>query len=50
VYSMSDLPTQVRAADVFKVSLVTLALAAVATIYPAWRASRTMPAEALRHD
>jgi lipoprotein-releasing system permease protein len=50
VYSMSELPTQVRAADVVKVSLVTLALAAMATIYPAWRASRTMPAEALRHD
>ena len=50
VYSMSDLPTQVRAADVVKVSLVTLGLAAVATIYPAWRASRTLPAEALRHD
>ena len=29
---------------------VTLALTAVATIYPAWRASRTMPAEALRHE
>ena len=50
VYSMSELPTQVRAADIVQVSLVTLVLAAVATIYPAWRASRTMPAEALRHD
>ena len=27
-----------------------LALTALATIYPAWRASRTLPAEALRHD
>ena len=35
---------------VLQVSLVTLALTALATIYPAWRASRTMPAEALRHD
>jgi lipoprotein-releasing system permease protein len=50
VYSMSDLPTEVRLADVLQVALVTLALAALATIYPAWRASRTMPAEALRHD
>jgi lipoprotein-releasing system permease protein len=50
VYSMSDLPTELRAADVLQVSLVTLALAALATIYPAWRASRTLPAEALRHD
>ena len=50
VYSMSDLPTDVQFADVFKVSLVTLLLTAAATIYPAWRASRTLPAEALRHD
>jgi len=50
VYSMSELPTEVQAGDVLKVSLVTLALTAVATIYPAWRASRTLPAEALRHD
>jgi lipoprotein-releasing system permease protein len=47
---MSDLPTDVQTADVLKVSLVTLLLASVATIYPAWRASRTLPAEALRHD
>lgn len=50
VYYMSDLPSEVRTGDVLKVSAVTLLLAAVATIYPAWRASRTMPAEALRHD
>jgi lipoprotein-releasing system permease protein len=50
VYLMSDLPTDVQFADVFKVSIVTLLLTAAATIYPAWRASRTLPAEALRHD
>ena len=50
VYLMNDLPTDVQFADVFKVSIVTLLLTAVATIYPAWRASRTLPAEALRHD
>jgi lipoprotein-releasing system permease protein len=50
VYLMSDLPTQVQAADVLKVTLLTLLLSAAATIYPAWRAARTLPAEALRHD
>jgi len=50
VYFMSDLPAEVQLGDVVQVSLVTLLLAAIATIYPAWRASRTMPAEALRHD
>ncbi len=50
VYFMSDLPAEVRVRDVLQVSVVALVLAALATIYPAWRAARTMPAEALRHD
>jgi lipoprotein-releasing system permease protein len=50
VYSMSDLPSEVRIGDVLQVASVTLLLSALATIYPAWRASRTLPAEALRHD
>jgi lipoprotein-releasing system permease protein len=50
VYSMSDLPSEVRLGDVLQVCGVTLLLSALATIYPAWRASRTLPAEALRHD
>jgi len=50
VYSMSDLPTEVQARDVLQVCVVTLLLSALATVYPAWRASRTLPAEALRHD
>ncbi|HEX6637611.1 MAG TPA: lipoprotein-releasing ABC transporter permease subunit [Steroidobacteraceae bacterium] len=50
VYLMSDLPSEVRLGDVLTVSGITLALAALATIYPAWRAARTLPAEALRHD
>jgi lipoprotein-releasing system permease protein len=50
VYLMSDLPTDVQFADVLQVCVVTLLLTALATIYPAWRASRTLPAEALRHD
>ena len=50
VYLMSDLPSEVRLGDVLQVSGVALALAALATIYPAWRAARTLPAEALRHE
>jgi lipoprotein-releasing system permease protein len=50
VYLMSDLPSEVRLADVLQVSGVALALSALATIYPAWRAARTLPAEALRHE
>jgi lipoprotein-releasing system permease protein len=50
VYLMSDLPSEVRIGDVLQVAGVALALAALATIYPAWRAARTLPAEALRHE
>ena len=50
VYLMSDLPSEVRIGDVLTVSAISLALAALATIYPAWRAARTLPAEALRHE
>jgi lipoprotein-releasing system permease protein len=50
VYLMSDLPSDVRLGDILQVAGVALALSALATIYPAWRAARTLPAEALRHE
>ncbi len=50
VYKMSELPAYVEWMDVLQVCVVAFALCALATIYPAWRASRTAPAEALRHD
>ena len=50
VYYMSDLPAYVEGMDVFKVCAVAFVLCALATIYPAWRAARTAPAEALRHE
>jgi lipoprotein-releasing system permease protein len=50
VYFMSDLPAYVEGVDVLQVCSVAFVLCAVATLYPAWRASRTQPAEALRHD
>jgi lipoprotein-releasing system permease protein len=50
VYFMSDLPAFVEWPDVVQVASVAFALCALATVYPAWRASRTAPAEALRHD
>ncbi|MGN6113409.1 MAG: lipoprotein-releasing ABC transporter permease subunit [Luteimonas sp.] len=50
VYYITGLPTELRAGDVTAIALVALAMAFVATIYPAWRASRTPPAEALRYE
>jgi lipoprotein-releasing system permease protein len=50
VYYMSDLPAYVELSDVLRVCTVALVLCVLATIYPAWRAARTAPAEALRHE
>ena len=50
VYLMSDLPAHVEGKDVLRICIVAFLLCAIATLYPAWRASRTAPAEALRHD
>ena len=50
VYYMSELPAYVEGLDVLRVCGVAFLLCALATVYPAWRAARTAPAEALRHE
>jgi lipoprotein-releasing system permease protein len=50
VYFMSDLPAYAEWGDVLRICGLAFALCAVATLYPAWRAAGTQPAEALRHD
>lgn len=50
VYFISDLPSELRTDDVIGVTLIALTLSFLATLYPAWRASRTQPAEALRYE
>ncbi len=50
VYYMSDLPAYVAGFDVLRVCAVAFLLCALATVYPAWRAGRTAPAQALRHE
>jgi lipoprotein-releasing system permease protein len=50
VYYMSDLPAYVEGFDVLRVCGVAFLLCALATLYPAWRAARTAPAQALRHE
>jgi len=50
VYFMSDLPAYIELGDILQVCGVAFVLCTLATVYPAWRAARTQPAEALRHD
>src|SRR5690606_21999459 len=50
VYYVTGLPIDLQAADVMVIAAVALLLAFLATIYPAWRAARTAPAEALRYE
>ncbi len=49
-YLIGDLATEARPAEVTRICLLSLGLAVLATIYPAWVASRQPPAEALRHE
>ncbi|MEO5702554.1 MAG: lipoprotein-releasing ABC transporter permease subunit [Gammaproteobacteria bacterium] len=50
VYLISEVPSDLHWSDVINVSSLAFALSLLATLYPAWRASRTQPAEALRYE
>ncbi|MDH1261533.1 lipoprotein-releasing ABC transporter permease subunit [Pseudomonas sp. GD03944] len=50
VYFIDYLPSQLMWADVLQVCGAALVLSFLATLYPAWRAARTQPAEALRYE
>lgn len=50
IYFLSKLPAEVDAKEVVSVVLMALGLSLAATIYPAWRAARLDPVEALRYE
>jgi lipoprotein-releasing system permease protein len=50
VYFISDLPAELRLPDVYRIGGIALLLALASTLYPAWQAARTLPAEALRYE
>ncbi len=50
IYYISDLPSDLRWNQVGFIGIVAFAMSSLATLYPAWRASRTEPASALRYE
>ena len=50
VYYISEVPSELHWSDVWVMAMVALVLSLLATLYPAWRAARTQPAEALRYE
>jgi lipoprotein-releasing system permease protein len=50
VYFISYLPSQLLAGDLLLVCSAAMLMSFLATLYPAWRAARTQPAEALRYE
>jgi lipoprotein-releasing system permease protein len=50
VYYIAEVPSELRRENVVVIAIVACVMSVLATLYPAWRASRVQPAEALRHE
>jgi len=50
VFMLTSLPDTIDWGDVVRVVVLGLVLSLLATVYPSWRAARTDPVEALRHE
>jgi len=50
IYYITGLPTDMQSGDIIMITTIALLMSFLATLYPAWRAARTQPAEALRYE
>ena len=50
VYFINYLPSDIQLYDVLGITVISLLLSFIATLYPSWSAARTQPAEALRYE
>jgi len=50
VYPLTDIPVEIRLADILRVTAVAMVLVFIATLFPAWKASKLQPADVLRYE
>lgn len=50
IYYLDHFPSHVVMSDVVIISVTAIIISFIATLYPAWQASRMLPAEALRYE
>jgi len=50
IYYITELPSDLQRSDVVSFAMMSLVMSLLSTLYPAWRASKTDPAEALRYE
>ena len=50
IYYLTHLPARLNPGEVVQVMAMALGLSLLATLYPSWRAARTDPVDALRHE
>jgi lipoprotein-releasing system permease protein len=50
LYSLSELPSKLVPSTVISIAVIAVALAFLATLYPAWRAANTDPVEVLKNE
>jgi len=50
VYYIDKMPSDLQWPNVIRIAILSLSLSVLATLYPAWRASRTDPASALAYE
>ncbi len=50
IYYLDHFPSHVVLSDVVVISVTAILISFVATLYPAWQASRMLPAEAIRYE
>ena len=50
IYFLSKLPSKINFDEVFSVIIISILLTLLASLFPAWKASKISPAEALRYE